>query len=173
MDKDKQARLEAKGWVFGDAEDFLRTEVVMSEKYLVRLDTLTNLFEKLNDDAVATLKELDIASRQIADLNKWRLALESLTPQGSEFHNDLDACLAYIHKRQMDEHERYKAKHRKCADLEVKLRSVTDKITEVSHSVDLEEIGTPVCNCGGRADNIADALYAIIKELKKENNDDK
>lgn len=58
------------------------------------------------------------------------------------------------------------------ADLTAKLKLVTDKITEVSRSVDLEEIGTPVCNCGGRADNIADALYAIIRELKEENNDE-
>lgn len=58
------------------------------------------------------------ALNRTAELDKWRLAVESLTPQGSEFHNDLDACLAYIHKRQMDEHERYKAKHRECAELE-------------------------------------------------------
>jgi len=28
--------------------------------------------------------------------DKWRLALEALTPQGSEFHNDLDRCVGYV-----------------------------------------------------------------------------
>ena len=45
----------------------------MSEKYLGQLDTLSNLFEKVTNDAAATLKELDISRRQIADL-KARLA---------------------------------------------------------------------------------------------------
>lgn len=45
----------------------------MSERQLEQLDRLSSLFEKVTDDAVATLKELDIARLQIADL-KAKLA---------------------------------------------------------------------------------------------------
>lgn len=39
----------------------------MSEKYLGQLDTLSNLFEKVTNDAAATLLELAISRRQLAD----------------------------------------------------------------------------------------------------------
>lgn len=36
---------------------------------------------------------------------RWRKALESLTPQGSEFYNDIGYCLNWIHKRDSDKHK--------------------------------------------------------------------
>lgn len=33
-----------------------------------------------------------------AEKDKWRLALEGLTPQGSEFHNDVVACVRHVRR---------------------------------------------------------------------------
>ena len=43
--------------------------------------------------------------QKLAVADKWRLALESLTPGGSEFVNDLDRCLEYVNAQRNRQHE--------------------------------------------------------------------
>jgi hypothetical protein len=42
---------------------------------------------------------IDLLIQHIRDTDKWRLALENLTPMGSEYHNDLERCVEYIRNR--------------------------------------------------------------------------
>jgi hypothetical protein len=42
---------------------------------------------------------IDLLIQHIRDTDKWRLALENLTPLGSEYHNDLERCVEYIRNR--------------------------------------------------------------------------
>jgi hypothetical protein len=44
----------------------------------------------------------------IVEKDKWRLALESLTPGGSEFVNDIENCLVYCQRRRDSDHETIK-----------------------------------------------------------------
>jgi len=90
VDKDKQARLEAKGWVFGDAEDFLLpdTEVVMSKiKKPVRYDAEGWYIEDANGNVVC-------------DIDAEGLSLDEFHFIGNEIanaineHADLKAKLA-------------------------------------------------------------------------------
>lgn len=69
-------------------------------------------WDSIDDDKIRVRHLRDFALSQmwprearIAELERWRLALESLTPQGSEFVNDLDTCMAYIEKRRQSEHQ--------------------------------------------------------------------
>lgn len=50
-------------------------------------------------------KVFDAGAAASAERDKWRLALESLTPQGSEFYNDLENCMAWIEKQRQSGHE--------------------------------------------------------------------
>ena len=54
------------------------------------------LQKSLADFATAETSRLHQA---IAEADKWRLAVEALTPQGSEYHNDLPRCLAHINQK--------------------------------------------------------------------------
>jgi hypothetical protein len=40
-----------------------------------------------------------------AERDKWRIAMENLTPGGSEFHKDLDRCVTYVRERFDMEHK--------------------------------------------------------------------
>lgn len=42
---------------------------------------------------------------EVATNNKWRIAIESLTPQGSEYHNDLPRCMEAIQYKLNDGHK--------------------------------------------------------------------
>lgn len=42
-----------------------------------------------------------LLSTRVEELNKWRIAFESLTPMGSEWVNDLPKCEDYIRQRMM------------------------------------------------------------------------
>lgn len=69
--------------------------------------------ENLTDsEGFIDIDDLKTLAAEVKRLDKWRIALESLTAQGSEFHNDLDACLAYIEKRRTRDHEQRKALHK-------------------------------------------------------------
>lgn len=43
---------------------------------------------------------------ELAEKERYRLALESLTPQGSEYVNDPDACVAVVRSYRRTQHER-------------------------------------------------------------------
>ena len=60
---------------------------------------------------------------EVATNNKWRIALESLTPQGSEYHNDLPRCMEAIQHKLTLGHEAMK----ECA----RLRKEVDKRRKV------------------------------------------
>jgi hypothetical protein len=66
-----------------------------------------------------------------AERDKWRIAMENLTPGGSEFHKDLDRCVAHIRERFDTEH-RWMLKavaDKKAAEAElVKLRAALRQI---------------------------------------------
>jgi hypothetical protein len=51
---------------------------------------------------------IDLLIQHIRDTDKWRLALENLTPMGSEYHNDLERCVEYIRNRYDLAHEERK-----------------------------------------------------------------
>lgn len=55
-----------------------------------------------------------------AEKDKWRIALESLTPNGSEYVNDLPRCLEFIAQRRQNSHEMIlkAVKERKAAEAE-------------------------------------------------------
>lgn len=55
--------------------------------------------------------------------DKWRLALENLTPVGSEFQNDVERCVAYVRERYDEQHEAMKDRVR----LTRKLREAEEK----------------------------------------------
>jgi hypothetical protein len=68
------------------------------------------------------------------ELTKWRLALESLTPGGSEFVNDLPRCLEQIQRQRGREHQTaidaVKEKRAVCAERD-RLRAVLDAADEI------------------------------------------
>jgi hypothetical protein len=51
---------------------------------------------------------IDYLIQHIRDTDKWRLALENLTPMGSEYHNDLERCVEHIRNRYDIAHEERK-----------------------------------------------------------------
>jgi hypothetical protein len=51
---------------------------------------------------------IDLLIQHIRDTDKWRLALENLTPLGSEYHNDLERCVEHIRNRYDIAHEERK-----------------------------------------------------------------
>ena len=70
-----------------------------------------------------------LAARNI-ELDKWRLALESLTPNGSEFVNDLDACMKYILDRRQSEHESRKVQAKRIRELETALENLSNSLVD-------------------------------------------
>lgn len=40
--------------------------------------------------------------------DRWRLALEGLTPQGSEYHNDVERCVKHVRDVRLSQHESIK-----------------------------------------------------------------
>ena len=71
-------------------------------------------------ESIATL--LTDHARLVEQGDKWRLALEALTPQGSEFHNDLERCVEYVRARLDERHEALKNV--------AKLRRENDRLVE-------------------------------------------
>ena len=55
--------------------------------------------------AEATKDKIDSLTRENAEKDKWRLALEGLTPQGSEFHNNLEHCVGWVSRAIGQGHE--------------------------------------------------------------------
>jgi hypothetical protein len=79
----------------------------------------------------------NVLAAEVKRLDKWRVAMEELTPQGSEFHNDLDACLAYIQKRRQSDHDTIKKKHKELALTKAKLERAMEC---VEHYADNEHL---------------------------------
>ena len=109
----------------------MKTKTVNVEFNLVVPDDWDN--ELLSDTIKSTLnivlfrekgEEIGIEGViEIATNNKWRIALESLTPQGSEYHNDLPRCMEAIQHKLTLGHEAMK----ECA----RLRKEIDKRRKV------------------------------------------
>lgn len=83
----------------------------------------------LDRDGLAALR--DYALRVEKEKDEWRLALESLTPGGSEFVNDLDACLRYAQGKRTELHEM----HKRVARLEREKRDTNGwRLTEATQN---------------------------------------
>lgn len=61
------------------------------------------------------------------DAQKYRLALESLTPKGSEYHRDIERCIGYVKERMADGH-RAKLDRVELKNLVHDLRDVVNKL---------------------------------------------
>lgn len=67
--------------------------------------TYTDIRERevvaLAADHARLQSENQLLSTRVEELDKWRIAFESLTPMGSEWVNDLPKCEDYIRQRMM------------------------------------------------------------------------
>jgi GAF domain-containing protein len=112
---------------------------------------------------IATAATENARLRAEAHLDKWRLALESLTAQGSEFHNDLDRCVAYVR-------ERYEEGHKAKGD-RVKLQREVTRLTEaLKKLLMLQDIAGPYETMTDFevATNLFKEARAALKENKNE-----
>lgn len=81
------------------------------------------------DSTIQRNKAIEAYLKLRAELDskdKWRLALESFTLNGSEFVNDLDRCVAYVRERLSEGHEAKKdvvRLRRELAEKEVKVEA--------------------------------------------------
>ena len=64
-------------------------------------DELKSLTAELAD-ARARIEELEA---DVKRLTEWRLALESFTPTGSEYVNDLPRCVEFVRQKFTERHE--------------------------------------------------------------------
>jgi len=72
----------------------------------------------------------ECAGKRIAELDKWRLAVENLTPGGSEYHNDLEQCLNAINYKIYDGPQAFRKV------LFDKLERANKRIAEVEAEID-------------------------------------
>lgn len=97
--------------------------------------------QKASEMTEVKLGDLDILTALIAaellavqrDGDKYRLALESLTPGGSEYVNDPERCRAWIQRVKDDcveTHKNLVRSRRENADLKAKLAAAEQKIVE-------------------------------------------
>ena len=68
--------------------------------------------------------------------DKWRLALEGLTPQGSEYHNDLERCVAHVRDSERMQHETIKDKVREVRRLESDNRRLREQVEILKGAVE-------------------------------------
>lgn len=90
--------------------------------------------ESRGEQIVTALNQYQAVCAERDELTKWRLALESLTPGGSEFVNDLPRCLEQIQRQRGREHQTaidaVKEKRAVCAERD-RLRAVLDAADEI------------------------------------------
>jgi ferredoxin len=67
--------------------------------------------------------------------DKWRLALESFTPQGSEYVNDLDACVAAVQRKFDSQHAVIKNKVRELAVARAEIERLKTERDDLAASV--------------------------------------
>lgn len=104
----------------------------------------------------ADRRTVDLTARLEAaekERDKWRLALEGLTPQGSEYYNDIKRCVDYVVDRLASDHKRTveEVKRRVAAEKEnAGLRAEVERLKDVLHR-----------DQTGLADGLADIRKAV------------
>lgn len=82
-----------------------------------------------HSDVPVDMEDLVTQLQKIAKHTEdWRLAMESLTPGGSEFYNDMDYCTKWIQDRLIERHEAKKEVIR----LQRQVRDLTDKVRDLT-----------------------------------------
>src|SRR5579862_1670253 len=96
------------------------------------------------NEPIVLRHQLEKAQRELAqarkELDEWRIALHSLTAQGSEFARDSKACVEYVRRARQSQHEQILKTHK---ELETLRQSLADALKRPT----LEELRTWPCCC--------------------------
>jgi RNA processing factor Prp31 len=92
-------------------------------------------------------------AKQSEETRRWRLALENLTPGGSEFHNNLEVCVEYVKNRNRRQHKRA---------LDIADRAIS---THEEISVDINELHKKIEQLESRLFSECMAMSAQVAEF--------